>query len=189
MNVTEVLRTPPICLPGDVRCVQVRRKKSTTTGFYHRSATLRRRYGRRLTRGNVPKYAFRVRLKQLHPRYFYYLSLISSVCLTSKPFTIFSMLFKSLGELAASGLGDAVFGLSGGDSDPPLILPEGELLKLLVWELGVTVSKALPRGEELTPELELGRVYGVNLWPPFRWLCMGEVGDKWWLWGLGCAKF
>lgn len=68
------------------------------------------------------------------------------------------MLFKSLGELAASGLGDAVLGLSGGDKDPPLILPDGELLRLLVWELGVTVSKALPKGEELTPELELGRV-------------------------------
>lgn len=93
----------------------------------------------------------------------YYLSLKSSFCLTSRPFTIFSMLFKSLGELAVSGFGDEVFGLKGGDSDDPRIFPDGELLKLLVCELGVTVSNALPRGEELTPCVAFGKVYGVNL--------------------------
>lgn len=60
------------------------------------------------------------------------------------------MLFRSLGEDAVSGLGLSVLGLIGGDNDPPLALPDGELLKLLVCELGVTVSKALPKGEELT---------------------------------------
>lgn len=83
---------------------------------------------------------------------------MSSLCFTSKPLTIFSILFKSLGELAASGLGDVVLGLNGGERELPRIFPEGELLRLLVWELGVTVSKALPRGEELTPVLELGKV-------------------------------
>lgn len=78
---------------------------------------------------------------------------MSSVCLTSKPFTIFSILFKSLGDEAVSGLGDSVLGLMGGDNELPLAFPEGELLKLLVCELGVTVSKALPSGEEPTPAL------------------------------------
>lgn len=70
------------------------------------------------------------------------------------------MLFKSLGEEAVSGLGDVVFGRTGcGDIDPPLTFPEdGELLRLLVWEPGVTVSKALPIGEEFIPELEVGSV-------------------------------
>lgn len=102
---------------------------------------------------------------------------LSSFCLTSSPFTIFSMLLRSLGEVAASGLGESVLGLGGGDIEPALALPEGELLRLLVCELGVTVSKALPNGDELTPEL-LGSVYGVNLWPPLRWLCSGEVGER-----------
>lgn len=73
------------------------------------------------------------------------------------------MLFKSLGELAVSGFGDALLGLKGGEIEPPLIFPDGELLKLLVCELGVTVSNALPRGEELTPDVVFGNVYGVNL--------------------------
>lgn len=65
------------------------------------------------------------------------------------------MLFKSLGdEAAVSPLGDPVLGLIGGDTFPP----EGELLKLLVCELGVTVSKALPSGEPPTPVVEFGRV-------------------------------
>lgn len=68
------------------------------------------------------------------------------------------MLFKSLGDPAVSGLGEVVFGLKGGESELPLSFPEGELLKLLVCELGVTVSKALPNGEELTPVVEFGRV-------------------------------
>lgn len=80
------------------------------------------------------------------------------------------MLFRSDGELAVSGLGDVVLGLSGGDKELPRSLPEGELLRLLVCEPGVTVSKALPNGEELTPVVELGRVYGVNRCPPFKWL-------------------
>lgn len=84
----------------------------------------------------------------------HYLSLKSSFCLTSKPFTIFSILFKSLGELAVSGFGDVVLGLKGGDSEVPLIFPDGELLRLL----GVTVSKALPNGEELTPDVVFGKV-------------------------------
>lgn len=80
----------------------------------------------------------------------HYFSVSASVCFTSKPFTIFSMLFKSLGEFAVSGFGETVLGLNGGETELPLAFPEGELLKLRVCELGVTVSNALPSGEEPT---------------------------------------
>lgn len=91
------------------------------------------------------------------------------------------MLFRSLGDDAVSGLGLSVLGrIGGGDSEPPRPpFPDGELLRLLVCELGVTVSKAEPNGDELTVWFELGNVYGVNRWPPFRWLCIGDVGDRW----------
>lgn len=73
--------------------------------------------------------------------YHYYLSRSSTV-FTSSPFTIFSMLFKSLGE---AGLGEAVLGRTGGDTEPPRTFPpDGEELRLRVCP-GVTVSKALPR--------------------------------------------
>lgn len=60
------------------------------------------------------------------------------------------MLLRSLGEDAVSGLGDALLARPVGDVDPALNLPDGELLRLRVCDPGVTVSKALPSGEDPT---------------------------------------
>lgn len=87
----------------------------------------------------------------------HYFSVSESVLLTSNPFTIFSILLRSLGDDAVSGFGETVSGLTGGEVEVARTFPEGELLRLLVWELGVTVSNALPNGDEP------GRVYGANL--------------------------
>lgn len=85
------------------------------------------------------------------------------------------MLLRSFGLCeAASGFGEAVPGLSGGDSDASCAFPAGELLRLLC-EPGVTVSKALPNGDD--PTVLFGSVYGANLCPPLlSWWCSGELG-------------
>lgn len=69
------------------------------------------------------------------------------------------MFFKSLGDVAASGLGEVVRGRTGGDAagDSPAValrsLLDGELLRLRVCDPGVTVSNALP-----IAEFEFGKV-------------------------------
>lgn len=67
-------------------------------------------------------------------------------------------------------MGEVVLGRAGGDTDPDRPFPDGELLKLLECAPGFTVSNALPKpGDVATPEelFEFGKVYGVNLCPPF----------------------
>lgn len=81
--------------------------------------------------------------------------------------TIFSILLRSLGDDAAfsGGFGEVVLGLNGGDSDSCVVLPAGELDKLLC-EPGVTVSNALPKGDE--PTVLFGSVYGAKRCPLFN---------------------